>query len=712
MRNVPWYKRAHRWCQCNLTEIDARDCDVNFWRAYWRKHDIQGTIINAGGTVAFFPSDNPYQYRAKYLGTRDLTKEFVDAAREEGLAVMARMDINRGTKELYEAKPEWFSVKADGTPYVAGPRYLTCINGGYYTEQVPKVMTEIIEKYHPDCLGDNSWKGAGAIICYCDNCKRMFKEYCGLDLPEKADYLDRTYRLWLEWSLKRRAEVFRYFNEITQKIGGEDCVWMGMINSDVYPGHGVCLYDYAELGEFGKVQMVDNQARDSFSGFEQNSVGGMSMHEVFGDDALIIQSMAQYQFSPKPMRRTYNTPVEAQIWMRAGISAGSAPSPHYIGSVQDDMRLFDICTPVLKWQRENEQYLFERRNAARVGLVWSVKNQFFHGKNNRDPVAKMPFTGMTFALTRGRIGYFPVNANHIEKKMDRLDVLILPDVAVMTDDELRQVEVFVKQGGSLVLSGGTGMLDQLGYPRTNFPLDELLGIRRKECNTLEIDMGKPLNYGTLDQYQLHAYMRLGENRHSILQGFENTDIIAIPGQYYSVRSDKLDAVAYMVPPFPIYPPEFAYMDDGKRVSDDPAILAGETGYGGRVVYLAADLDRRYGSGRLPDLGDLLVNAIRWALDGKEMFTVEGRGQLDCKLYKQPGRYIFHALNHTGLPSYPYCAEECNPVGEQQVMVRVGDLKVSSVTSRVNGGKLEFTQEGDTVRFVLSGINEHEFVVIE
>lgn len=66
MQKKPWYEWAHRWMQVNSVENDPRDCDLEVWRKYWRDNGIQGTIINAAGTVAYYPSSNPYQYRAKF----------------------------------------------------------------------------------------------------------------------------------------------------------------------------------------------------------------------------------------------------------------------------------------------------------------------------------------------------------------------------------------------------------------------------------------------------------------------------------------------------------------------------------------------------------------------------------------------------------------------------------------------------------------------
>ena len=69
---TPWYRRARRWGQTNLTEIDPPLYDRAFWRAYWRRTRIEGVIVNAGGIVAYYPSRFELHYRAEHLGGRDL----------------------------------------------------------------------------------------------------------------------------------------------------------------------------------------------------------------------------------------------------------------------------------------------------------------------------------------------------------------------------------------------------------------------------------------------------------------------------------------------------------------------------------------------------------------------------------------------------------------------------------------------------------------
>ena len=48
----PWFRRVLRWGQTNITEADAGNYDIPWWRGHWKRTRVQGVIINAGGIVA------------------------------------------------------------------------------------------------------------------------------------------------------------------------------------------------------------------------------------------------------------------------------------------------------------------------------------------------------------------------------------------------------------------------------------------------------------------------------------------------------------------------------------------------------------------------------------------------------------------------------------------------------------------------------------
>lgn len=701
-QSVPWYRRVRRWAQTNLTEIDPVRCDVGFWRDFWRENHIQGIIVNAAGIVAYYPSSNPMQYRAKYLGERDLLGEFVLAAREEGLAVLARMDINRVTAECRAAHPEWIAMHTDGTPYTAGDRFLTCICSSYYREHTPTIFREIIDRYHPDGFTDNSWSGIND-ICHCPNCSASFRAYSGMDLPCDRNWDDPAFLQWILWSRSVRTENWKLFNRSVREWGGEDCLWLGMIHGNP-PAQDDALCDLAEVLADAPAVMLDCQGREAVTGFELNGMLGGLIRNLTGCDALMPESMSNYARAGMTFRRAANPAGEARLWMAEGIAAGISPWTHFVGGAQEDRRMLSVPTPIMKWHKENERYLYDRTPLAGIGVVWSQDNALFYGRDDAAEMASLPFVGFTHALIRARMQFVPVHASRVHSLDAEIRTLVLPDVAAMGDSELESVCDFIRRGGNIVYTGLTGALDGLGRPRTAFPLDALCGIRRRKAEII-----RPSASMTWADSSSHSYLRLPAERHPILMGFEDTDILPFGGILHNVEPAGLTTVAEYIPPFPIYPPEFSYT--WTETSGRPVILAGESGFGGRAVYLAGDIDRNYGRTRLPDLGDVLAGCVRWAA-GEQAVEIHAEAYLDCKAYRQERRVIVHLVNLTGAGQWPAYAEYALPIGKVDINLRLDGFEPERALMTVSGREASVERDEKAVRVTLDGFVGHEMVVIE
>src|ERR1700730_7242864 len=48
---LPWYRTLTRWGQVNISEKDPAHYDIAWWRKYWKRTNIQGIVVNAGGIV-------------------------------------------------------------------------------------------------------------------------------------------------------------------------------------------------------------------------------------------------------------------------------------------------------------------------------------------------------------------------------------------------------------------------------------------------------------------------------------------------------------------------------------------------------------------------------------------------------------------------------------------------------------------------------------
>jgi hypothetical protein len=256
---VPWYRRTLRWGQTNITEMDPARYDIAWWRQHWKRTQTQGVIVNAGGIVAYYPSRVPLHRPAQHLGGRDLFGELCRAAHEEGIVVFARMDSNRAHEEFHRAHPDWFAVDAAGNPHKAGELFITCVNGPYYEEHIPAILREIVQRYRPEGFTDNSWSGLGrGTICYCENCRRKFRERSGKDIPRGKDWNDPAYRDWIRWNYDRRLEIWDLNNRTTKAAGGPDCIWAGM-NSGSISGQCQSFRDYKAICERADLIMLDTR---------------------------------------------------------------------------------------------------------------------------------------------------------------------------------------------------------------------------------------------------------------------------------------------------------------------------------------------------------------------------------------------------------------------------------------------------------------------
>jgi len=158
------------------------------------------------------------------------------------------------------------------------------------------------------------------------------------------------------------------------------------------------------------------------------------------------------------------------------------------------------------------------------------------------------------------------------------------------------------------------------------------------------------------------------------------------------------------------PPETAWMRQPR--TDIPGLILSTTPAGQRVAYMPADIDRRYALENLPDHADLLANLVRWAGGDTLPLRVEGRGLIDCCLYRQPGRMILHMVNLISAGTWRAPIDELIPVGPLKVSVRL-PKEASGKTVRLLVASAPATPEvrEGWCSFEVKSILDHEVAVI-
>lgn len=417
------------------------------------------------------------------------------------------------------------------------------------------------------------------------------------------------------------------------------------------------------------------------------------------------------------------------MWMIAGIAGGIQPWWHFVAAYHEDRRMYKTPGPVMRWFKDNETYLVNRQPVATVGVAWSQRNTDFFGRNEPAERVDAPYTGFMHALVRARIPYLPLHIDDLDTA--NLKLLILPNVAALSDAQCASIRRYVDRGGSLLATGSTSLYNEWGDPRPDYALADLFGAHVIR-DTPKLSGGSEVRRGAAGRAvaDAHTYLRLipelrarvdgpksGDEpaltgaRHPVLKGFDETDLLPYGGTLTPLRVAAGSVVPLtFVPPFPTYPPETAWMR--QPATDIPGLLLSERGKS-RIAYMPADIDRRFDGEHLPDHGDLLANVIRWAVADDIPLAVEGRGLIDCHLYTQGSRVILHLVNLTSAGTWRAPVEELIPVGPVKVTVslpgtagsRQARLLVSNATRPV-----ALRQGKTTVE--IGSILDHEVVVIE
>ncbi len=234
-----WVTEPVRWLQTNVREMDATIDPKAFVAEAARMH-ANVLHYNMGGITANYHPTIPFHLASRSLPPgKDLFGEIVREAHARKIRVVGRFDFSKTRIEVFDAHPEWFFRKSDGSPVVYNGLHSTCINGGWYREHIFKILDEALTRYEVDGLFFNmfgnqerDYSGVYVGLCHCDACKRRWSNDKGKPLPNEPD---AEYRAWIRGcarevgqkigaliaSKRPQAGYFNYMEEFTDGIMSE-----------------------------------------------------------------------------------------------------------------------------------------------------------------------------------------------------------------------------------------------------------------------------------------------------------------------------------------------------------------------------------------------------------------------------------------------------------------------------------------------------------
>lgn len=682
----PWYRKIHRVGQTNFNEKDPLHGNVEEWADYWAKARVEAVALSVSGLVAFYPTNIPYFLRSPYLNGRDFFGECVKAAKSRNLRVFGRLspDILKTHKELLDAHPLWFRRNRDGSLQSPAPGIaFTCQFGDYFTEFQPSVIHEVNERYDIDGFYMNGWPTMQ--VCYCENCRKIGD-------PHSQVYKDAVLTRALELIdlFKRVATEKNPDNFYSCNLGGGISEW-GM--------------DQWALTRNALWFTADNQSRpEVVSPVWQAAQQVKFARALMGDRATAAVTGAYARSGKIMWRQVTGEPAEAECRMAQTSAAGGIVWYHWLGLEQgfdQDRRWEKLGIDFFSWQASHDKHFHNVRSLARVAIVVAPRSLNMYQAPS--DIAKTDFIeGINSVLVQARIPFDLVHENSLgTEDLSRYAALILPNVALLSDEQVRAIEQYVEQGGSLLATFETGLYDEAGKLREDFALGHLFGIQKAgQRQRAQYESTQPV---------LSVHLQEIYQRNAITAGFEETHWIAGP-VWILPLVPIANPIATFIEPYPGYPPEAVYQREPP--THLPSVVLQQRG-SSHLAYLAGDMDASYWRLDNWDLGRQLTNTIQWVLGDSNPVQVEGEGLMEVFAWETEPGFALHMVNYNGPHAFRGAMRKLLPLGPQSVRLELPrEVSIKSVSLLRAGTPVEFHQQGRVVSLTVPSVGAYEVVALE
>ena len=680
---VKWLKRGVVAVQeCEALVLNQRKglATLEFWDIYNKEHSgeraeklkaagIELVVVQAFNSVGY-DSDNENMERQRYMA-----KHYHDKGIKVGAYIQSIGSIFvEGVAEEEKNVMDWIQKDYLGrrpTYYSSYFRLIPCLNNERFLRYVENGIEYAVKNLEADLVFFDNY-GYYSFACTCDNCIKSFSRYLGCKYPTREERMERfgftstegirppvfadgikwaftdpfqfvslydpgviadpVQQEWIEFRCNRLGEVSKRFMEYVKSISGDTAVvWnapymgpCGGLNNSVF--HGVwpaSIYPHcdafsaeADQGILGTHQDGRISTRIRTFKMARAFKRGVWMTNFHRQNILLdlCESMAYNPF-------VYNT---------VGTPGLSSLEPETVKYIEFFKKNRDILTDTV-----------EMKEAALLNSFASL---------SYDTIAPlMSLIYVEETLIRSKIPYSVIYDEDLDD-ISEYPLLILPNVKYMSDEQIEKIGCYVKNGGSLVATDQTSLLDGKGRRRKGMSLD-----------TVRLEDQK---YGLEDVLGI-KWPTSGD---------------VVKGSYGKGRYVIIPRV--------------------KPHRDDVYISEVRHSIGPGVPYLKNLM------GYLPENHEEILDAIEWAAKGKETFRADTPEAVTAQVLMQEGRIMVHLINY----DHDNSAEgvECRlrlPEGFDVGSIRFLTPEMS------RGSDIQYIISDDTVSFEVPAFDIYAILII-
>ncbi len=616
-----WWREPQRIVQTNLRLTDA-DMDPRQVARDAKAFGATAILFNVGGIFAWYPTELPLQAVNPFLKD-DVLGRMIEACRAENLHFIGRFDLSKATKKAYDAHPEWFCKSKDGKPFLYNGTYQASITGGWYHEQGPALLKEIIGRYDIEAMFFNmfgyrqfSYSHEDFGISHDESAVRAFAEFSGgRAIPDEADSASPVYREYLKFQDQTSAIISRKIYDTIKSLN---------------PGIGVA--NLAGHRDWIRVEanrsVVRRQPEWPYQAGERarfaQSVGR-------GEKPYTIGITHFFDF---PWRFTAESEGFQANRMAQALANGAEPHYYFLGLFeQDDRKPIAAMRDMFAHHIKHEALYTGLKSASRIGLYNSAATERYGSRFKAVDVHDQPgvaFHGAYRALLESGLAFDIVadrlaGADDFGAILKRYDVILLPDVTCMSDREAAALDQYVAEGGTVVATGQPGRRDAYGDNRPQHALCCLPFERVREVR----------------ENVRAAYLRIAQGEFE----FPKTSIIMLDELYVDVAPKPgAETLLRVQPPQRFGPPEFSYPE--VPLSNDPGVIIAPHG-AGRAAYIPWLPDLLYFRHSLVEHRQMIAQVVGRFTHPIAKLENASRVELTVRRHRGTGEIVVHLVNYSG-----------------------------------------------------------------
>jgi hypothetical protein len=468
----PWFTRALVGMEVGPTGAQWGHSDTNDSR-YCARFDGREIVRHAVAAhsqyLVLWVRDGDYAYydskllpKAPGLGARDPLREALEEARPHKLPIIAYCVVQQGGHFL-KAHPEWEMRGADGKPI---GRF--CYNSGYLEAMKQIVAEQLaygIDGFHIDMVDQGFGPPYG---CWCDACRSLFDKEFGQPMPKGVawdDAWDRMLEFRYRSSERFEQALYRHIKSINPRATVD------------YNYHGNPPFSF-EVGQ-RPVQHAGN------GDFITGETG------VWGFSALTVGLNVEFYRAAVPHQRV-------QVAMQRGVRMYHDQTTRPLNDIRWELLTllahgsfvtvvdktgFDGWLDPVTYDRLGAAFHEARAKRAHFGHRPVAEVGIFFSSRARDWVGRAKpadhfgsFQGAHKALVYEHIPYgVLLEENLTLDSLQRFPVVLLPNVAIVSDTEVELFRRYVEKGGRLLITGLSGTRGWRGQTNAHSTLEGLVG---------------------------------------------------------------------------------------------------------------------------------------------------------------------------------------------------------------------------------------------